>query len=91
MKELSNCCKCQAIVDSSDEGTNCYVCSACKKACDLFFENETTHLKYVTILQDEYERIKRLDENVKNMIFVCEKKGEAIDKAMAELLNGLYK
>jgi hypothetical protein len=86
MKEqLSNCCKCQVNVDSSDEGTSCYVCSGCKRACDLFEEtfeldevikiighlNMKKKHKMVSILcalLREYERLKRLDDNVKSKL-----------------------
>lgn len=33
--DRSKCCLAPAAVDYGEEGTNCYVCSACKKPCDL--------------------------------------------------------
>jgi hypothetical protein len=35
-QQLSNCCKTFTSVETASEGTNCFVCSECKKACDLF-------------------------------------------------------
>lgn len=40
MKQLSNCHKAPATVDTADEGTSCYVCSECKRPCDLFIDYE---------------------------------------------------
>lgn len=96
MTELSNCCKRPVIVDSSNEGTSCFVCSQCKKACDLFCEemisleievNKCWHCNRIAefikwhkyynpccsslgnfIEKEEYERLKRLDENRKKEI-----------------------
>jgi hypothetical protein len=34
-QQLSNCCKAQATVSSSDEGTSCFMCVECKRPCDL--------------------------------------------------------
>jgi hypothetical protein len=35
-QQLSNCCKAQVTVSSGDEGTSCFMCSECKRPCDLF-------------------------------------------------------
>lgn len=69
-QELSNCCKVSVTVDSAAEGTSCYVCNECKKACDLFNVNSiiiTVH-DGTSMNVGEYERLKRLDENVKKKI-----------------------
>lgn len=34
-QQLSNCCKAQVSVSSSDEGTSCFMCDGCKHPCDL--------------------------------------------------------
>ena len=34
MNKLSACCNSEMYVSSGDEGTNCYMCKKCKKACD---------------------------------------------------------
>jgi uncharacterized protein (UPF0335 family) len=42
MKELSNCCNAGVKVDSSDEGTSCYVCTQCNKPCDLQMKEQVS-------------------------------------------------
>lgn len=32
---ISNCCYHEAVVETADEGTKCYVCNKCGEACDL--------------------------------------------------------
>lgn len=34
--QVSNCCRAELQVSSSDEGTSFYVCSSCNKACDVY-------------------------------------------------------
>ena len=36
---LSKCCKAELETSCGEEGTNCFVCLHCKKACDLLFES----------------------------------------------------
>lgn len=36
MNEVSNCCGASISVETADEGTSCYVCADCGKACDAF-------------------------------------------------------
>lgn len=79
-QQLSNCCKAQVSVDSSDEGTSCFVCSKCKKACDLFVDVQLVidntemedvingETNFIAIPSKKYERLKRLDENRKKAI-----------------------
>lgn len=94
-QQLSNCCKAQVTVDSSDEGTSCFVCSGCKKACDLFEEmfvidecREFIYCKNHNINMpiackdtlNQLQRLKRLDENRKKLIeIIQEKKKSNID------------
>jgi hypothetical protein len=39
-QQLSNCCKAQVSVSSSDEGTSCFMCGECKRPCDLFYDKK---------------------------------------------------
>lgn len=100
--QISNCCKEPVTVDTADEGTSCFMCSKCKKPCDLFLEE--TMKEQVSVDNDfvnkvidivgmgniawdnvhpielcqavidtykttkEYERLKRLDDNVRKTI-----------------------
>jgi hypothetical protein len=75
MNQLSNCCKAQVSVDSSDEGISCFVCSGCKKPCDAICETDVPPVNYyfyldgkVMVDTEEYDRLKRLDENAKKAI-----------------------
>jgi Fe2+ or Zn2+ uptake regulation protein len=34
-QQLSNCCKAPTTVSSSDEGTSCFMCGECKRACNI--------------------------------------------------------
>jgi len=33
--ELSNCCNAPVKVDTSEEGTSCYICTECISPCDI--------------------------------------------------------
>jgi hypothetical protein len=39
-QQLSNCCKAQVSVSSSDEGTSCFMCSECKRPCDVWWQGK---------------------------------------------------
>lgn len=80
--QISNCCKEPVTVNTADEGTSCFMCTACGKPCDLFCEemmkeqvsvDESIIIanlpgNSVLIHKEQYERLKRLDENVKRKI-----------------------
>jgi len=38
----SDCCDLEVIVNTSNEGTSCYVCKGCGKACDVVSETQPT-------------------------------------------------
>jgi len=99
-QQLSNCCKAEVTVSSSDEGTSCFVCCECERPCDLHHDmkeqvsayyqcpccagiNTTPPVlqlisacrdceeqiiiwdKEENVSSSEYERLKRMDDNVK--------------------------
>jgi hypothetical protein len=35
MKTISDCCKAEIKTDCADEGTCCFICTACDKPCDI--------------------------------------------------------
>lgn len=49
-ESLSNCCNAPFQVDTADEGTSCYVCDKCKRACDPRAESLTAEL--VRVIED---------------------------------------
>lgn len=73
--QLSNCCKAPATVSSSDEGTSCYMCSECKRSCDVFVDEQvsvsvdeaklgmdkTVYQVYMPI--EEWQRLKQLEKD----------------------------
>lgn len=52
-QQLSNCCKAQVSVSSSDEGTSCFMCSECKWPCDL--HHEAVKEKSLKLTEEESE------------------------------------
>lgn len=75
-RELTNCCKAPVSrVYSADEGT-CYMCIKCYKTCDLHIEpvgvqfgiGISNEVEEVTLPINEYNRLKRLDENIQKRI-----------------------
>ncbi len=40
MKDLSSCCKAPIVTQIADEGTGCYICTKCRKGCDVWHEEK---------------------------------------------------
>lgn len=51
MQELhSNCCNAKLITHNGEEGTNCYICTKCGKACDAQEPEQTDFFKILLTL-----------------------------------------
>jgi hypothetical protein len=102
-EQLSNCCKAEAYVDKSDEGTSCFVCTQCNKPCDLYCAEQVSVIQFgiglsgkveeVILPIEEYERLKRLDENVKQKIERLKTLTHwpSMSDSLIKLLESLYK
>lgn len=68
-EQLSNCCKAKFTASNSDNGLAVFVvCSACKRACDLYETDKQVIFKNeyeVSMPIEEWQRLKRIEENVK--------------------------